>query len=192
MALTDNAVVIPGKGHFLTAATTATKPTLAQIVAFANNTTTTPTGFDHLGHSDIDEVLSFGQEGGETETKGSWQNPSLREATTSVPVDYLVAKSLQVRDNAILTLYYGGGNASVVNEFSLPDTSVPVEKSLLLVMVDAVGPLGLYIKRASIRREDAIEVASDDFVKLPLRFTFLQASGSPKATWIGQGLGAAA
>lgn len=156
-------------------------------------TTTTPGGIgtlDELGHTDLDEVLAFGSEGGETEVKGSWQNKTLREVLTSAAVDYFVVRSLQVKDNDVLSLYYGGGDATVADEFSLPDTPAIQERAVLVVMLDSGGPVGLWIPRAGIRREAEIGVAADSFTTIPLRVTFLKASGLPRATWIATGLGA--
>lgn len=192
MALDDAAVLLPGKAHIWTGTVgTATKPTLAQLQTFAGDTATIPAGWADIGHTDLDDVLAFGQEGGETEVKGSWQNPSLRETTTAEAVDYYVIKSLQVLDNDALTLYFGGGDATVANEFALADTPAPQERAAVVVFLDGSTPLGFYTPKVSIRREDAIEVASDDWVKMPLRFTVVKASGQKKAIWIADKLGAA-
>jgi hypothetical protein len=192
MALNDDAVLVPGKAHILTGTVGAvTKPTLAALTTFAGDTATPPAGFTDIGHTDLEDVLTFGQEGGETEVKGSWQNPSLRETTTAEAIDYYVIKSLQVLDNDALTLYFGGGDATVANEFALPDSPAPQERAALVVFLDGATPLGFFTPKVSIRREDAIEVANDDFMKMPLRFTVVKASGEKKAIWIGDPLGAA-
>lgn len=192
MAVDDNAVLVPGKAHIWTGTVgTATQPTLAQLTTFAGDTATVPAGWTDIGHTDLDDVLTFGQEGGETEVKGSWQNPSLRETTTEEAIDYYVVKSLQVLDNEALALYFGGGDATVADQFSLPDSPAPQERAAVVVFLDGATPLGFYTPKVSIRREDAIEVASDDFMKLPLRFTVVKATGEPKAVWIGDKLGAA-
>lgn len=191
--LEDNAVLVPGKAHIFTGTVgTATKPTLAQLEAFAADTSQIPAGWDDIGHTDLDDVLTFGQDGGETEVKGSWQNPSLRETVTAEAIDYYVIKSLQVMDNDALTLYFGGGDDSVANEFALPDSPAPQERAAVVVFLDGPTAVGFYTPKVSIRREDAIEVASDDFTKLPLRFTVVKASGQRKAIWIADEIGAAA
>jgi hypothetical protein len=191
MALIDTSTVIPGVGHFLIAALGATDPTWGDIEAFAADITDVPTGFEHFGHTDIDEVVAFDSEGGETEVKGSWQNPSLREVLTDAAVDYLVFRSLQVRDNDALTLFYGGGDVSVANQFGLPDNPAPQERYLVLVMMDAYGPIALRVPKASLRREGAMQVDRTDFIKMPIRATYLQASGKRRAYWMAEELGAA-
>lgn len=187
----DDAVLVPGTGYFLIGdVATSTQPLQADLDAFAADTSDLPTGWTNLGHTDLDDIFAPGQEDGETETKGSWQNSALREVTLSEAIDYYVAKSLQVIDNDILTLYYGGGDASVAGEFSLPDTTTPQERAACVVFVSGSDIVGFYTPKVSIRREDAIEFASDDFTKIPLRFTILQKSGAKRAKWIHPDLGA--
>lgn len=190
MPTTDSAVMIAGTGYILTDdVATATKPTLAALTTFAADTSVPPAGWDILGHTSLQNVLAFGQEGGETEVKGSWQNKSLREIVTSEAVDYLTVNALQIKDNDVLSLYYGGGDATVADEFSLPDSGTPQERAMLVVFIDGAEPVGLFAPKASIRREGEISTPSDDFVELPLRFTLLKKTGAKKATWIAAGLG---
>lgn len=186
--LDDDAVFIPSVGHVLTGASTATQPTITQINTFIS-AGTLPTGLTELGHTDIEDILAFGQDDGDSEVKGSWQNPSLREVITSQAIDYFVIKAEQLLDNNILALYYGGGDATGSAQFKLPDAPVATEKSALVIMSDGVTNVGFWCQKTSVRREDAIEAAIDDFLKFPLRFTVLKKSGSPKAVWIATDLG---
>lgn len=190
MALTDGAVLIPGRGSIWTGVVgTATKPTLAQLATFVS-AGTVPATWTDMGHTDLDDILAFGQDGGDTTVKGSWQNASLREITTATAVDFFVVKSLQLLDNAIMALYWGGGDASTANEFALPDSPVPQEKAVTVVMVDGTTPLAFYVPKASIRRDDAFDMSDDDFAKAPLRFTLLKHSTDPRGIWVGDLLGA--
>lgn len=188
----DTAVAIPGHGYILIGddvATTA-QPTVAAIDAFVADTTVLPTGWTNLGHTDADEIITFDQEGGETEVKRSWQNEALRETVTETAVDYFVVRSLQLVDNDVLSLYYGGGDATVADEFSLPDSSAVTEKPAIVVFVDASnGSPAFYCPKVSIRRESGIESAVDDWMKLPLRFTVLQKSGAKRGKWLHASLG---
>lgn len=188
MSLDDSAVLLPGTGHFLIGNVAAAQPVLADLTAFAADTSDLPTGFTDLGHTDLDQILTFGQDGGDTTVKGSWQNKSLREIVTTETVDFISAKSLQL-DNTVLSLYYGGGDATGTNTFEVPDSGTPTEKALCLIMLDGTTPVAIYASKVSIRRESEIEVASDDFTKFPLRFTFLKNASDPKLVWIGADLG---
>lgn len=190
MAVTDGAVLLPGIGHILLGNVAATKPNLAALTSFAADTSVVPSGFTDIGHTDLDQILQFGTEGGDTETKGSWQNAALREIVTTAKVDYLIFKSLQILDNTVLSLYHGGGSAAVANEFAWPDNPTPTEKAFLLIMLDGTTPTALYARKSSIRAESEMEFASDDFTKAPLRVTFLKDGSNPRAVWINDQLGA--
>lgn len=190
MALTDGAVLVPGVGHIWTGVVgTATKPTLTALNTFAS-AGTVPSGWTSLGHTSLADVLVFDQSGGETDVKGSWQNPSLRTVITSTAVDFFTVKSLQVQDNTILSLYYGGGDASTANEFALPDSPAATEKAVTVVLLDGSTPVALYVPKASILRADAPDVSADDFMDFPLKFTILKYLTNPKATWISDLIGA--
>jgi hypothetical protein len=191
MALTDSAVLVPGVGHiFTTPFTSGATWTSAELATYAS-AGTVPTGvtWSELGHTDLDSILTFSQEGGDTTTKGSWQNPSLRTVITTAAVDSFTLNAEQVLDNDVLELYYGGGDASVADRFALPDAPAAIERSVMVVMLDGTTPLGFSVQRASILRGDVISLADDDFMKLPLKFTVLKASGQPRAEWINAALG---
>lgn len=189
MALTDSAVLVPGVGHILIATVGAAAPTYANLVTFAGNTATMPTGFTNLGHTSIDDVWVPDQDGGETDVKGSWQNASLREVVTSQAIDFYTVKSLQINDNVALSLYYGGGDFSDPNQFDVPDSPAPQEKAAIVVFLDGSDVMGFYTPKVSIFRADAIEAAADDFMTLPLKFTVLKNSTDPKIRWIGEFIG---
>lgn len=192
MALDDAAVVFPTTAHFFTGTVgSATKPSLAAIEAFIDSGTAI-SGLTELGHTSLDEVVAFGSDGGDSEVHGSLQNKSLREVFTSEAVDYFTAKSLQLKDNEILKLYYGGGDDTQPDEFALPDSPQIQERAVLMIADAASGPVGLWVEKASVKRDDTISMPSDDFTQLPLRFTYLKVSGKPKAVWIADGLGTAA
>lgn len=191
MPLTDAAPMIAGHGYILTAASlTATQPTQVDIDAFVDDTTVLPAGFTCLGHTDLDNVVTFQQDAGDTTVKGSWQTASLREVITAEAIDSYTVSSLQIVDNDVLSLYHGGGDATVAGEFSLPDSPTPTERAAVLIFVDGTDALGFYTPKVSILRDDAIAVAADDFMKVPLRFTILQKTGAKKAKWIHADLGA--
>jgi hypothetical protein len=189
MAQTDAAVVYPALGYVWTGVVgTATKPTTTQLATFVS-AGTVPSGWTALGHTDLDNVLTFGSEGGDTSVKGSWQNPALREITTSTLVEYFDVNSLQLLDKTILSLYHGGGSAATTNEFATPDAATTTEKATTLVMVDGTSAVALYCPKASIKKAGDMTFAADDFVKIPLRFTPLKYSTNPKSIWISAGFG---
>ncbi len=196
MSLNDAAVVYPNTAYFFYATSPATKPTVGDITTFLADTSQTPSGWTQLGHTSIDQVMAFGQDGGDSQVIGTMQSKALMEIITDEAIDYFTVVSNQFKDNEVLRLYYGGGDASVANEFSIPDTATPQTQALFVVVspntATGTTPFGLYVPKVSVRRDDAIEMPSDDFTKVPLRFTVLKLAGYKKLTWIGSGLGAVA
>lgn len=187
MATTDGAVLIPGVGHIFTHPTTGNTWTLANLTAYAS-AGTIPTGWGELGHSDLDSILTFAQDGGDSTVKGSWQNPSLRETVAPITESFTIPAE-QVLDDDILTLYYGGGDNTVTGRFAAPDSPAPVQRSAIVVMLDGTTPVGFSVACASIGRSDVISMAQDDFIKLPLKFTILKMAGKPRFEWINADLG---
>lgn len=189
MALIDSAVLVPGQGHIWTGTVgTAVKPSLSDLTTFAS-AGTVPATWTDIGHTDSSDIWAPGQDGGDTDVKGSWQNPSLRQVVTSQTIDFFVVKSIQVLDNSVLSLYYGGGDATTANEFAVPDNPTAQEKACTVVFLDGSKPLALYCPKVSILRDDAIEAATDAFMALPLRFTILKYLTNPKSVWISDALG---
>lgn len=192
MSLNDAAVVYPNTAHFfLGNADTAVEPLLSAIEAYVADTTTPITGLTNLGHTTLDNVMAWGSDGGDSEVKGSLQNKSLREVLTSEKVDYFTVNSMQVKDNEVLTLYYGGGDTSSANRFGTPDNAVIQNRAVLVIIFDDEGPLGMYAQKCSVRADDSIQMPADDFTSLPLRFTPLKVSGKSRIVWIADALGAA-
>jgi hypothetical protein len=132
-------------------------------------------------------VVAFGQEGGDTSTKGSWQTSSLRQVVTSKAVDFYVIKSLQLLDKDVLSLYFGGGTAGT-GTFDVPDTAAIQYRSVALVMIDGTVPLCAYAASAAIKRESNLEFASDDLSKVPLRVTPVKNGANPLLRWVSASL----
>lgn len=178
MALNDALVLVPGKGAVFTS-TSGTDPwTAAEVDAFVS-AGTIPAGWNHLGHTDIDSPLTPAQDGGDTTTLGSWQNDALKQTQAAV-TDSFTVPAEQVLDTDILTLYYGGGTATTPGEFSAPDSPAAQERAWQVVFIDGTTAFGWGGAKASILRGDAANIATDDFMKLPLTFTILKASGKPR------------
>lgn len=192
MALDDTAVVIPGTGYVflnltLGAAPPAATPTALNALDLTS--ATLATGWDNIGHTAREDNVSYTREGGDTNTVGTWQVPSLR--TTVDPVTRgLSMNALQV-GNETFTLYFGGGDDSGTGVFDEPDTPVAQDRALFLVMVDGASRLGLYVPKASIIGSDAIEVDPEDFLQLSLGATFVKLGSNPISRWIHPALGAA-
>jgi len=185
MALDDNALFTAATGYVYTGEVgVAEKPTPYHIANF-DGVTFTPSGWTDLGHTSREDLPEFGFEGGDTETRGTWRNAALREVVTEAAVDYVIIRLHQFDDEG-LSLYYGVPNASTVKgEFAVANSSTAtVERALCMIIVDGENKIGLYAPRASIRRDDSIEMSVDEFSVLPLRCTFLKRGTENVFTWI--------
>jgi hypothetical protein len=183
MPINPNAVILPAKGYIYTAPVGTAAPTPAAIDSF--DPTTGLSGWDNLGHTARDELPVFGFDGGDTEVLGTWQNASFREVVTEVATDYVTFNAHQF-DEDTLGLYYGVTDpGSTDGVFAVSEVSVtPVERALLIVITDGSTHIAMHATRVSIRREDSIELAVDEFAYLPLRATFLKNDTDPILSWI--------
>lgn len=183
MAINPNAVILPAKGYIYVATVGQAAPTPAEIDTF--DPTVGITGWDNMGHTARDELPVFGFDGGDTEVLGTWQNAAFREVVTEVATDYVTFNAHQF-DEQSLGLYYGVTDpGSVDGVFEVDEVSVtPIEKAILIVITDGSTNIALHATRVSIRREDSIELAVDEFAFMPLRATFLKNDTDPLMTWI--------
>lgn len=187
MAENDVAVITPARGYILLAPVGTARPTPAAIDAFVPATGLSP--WVSLGHTARDELPTFGFDGGDTEVKGTWQNASLREVVTEVASDYVTFNAHQF-DETVLGLYYsttGGSTEGVFEVNAAPST--PIESAILIVIIDGTTNIAMWAPKVSIRREDAMELAVDEFAFMPLRATFLKNSTDPLLAWISSDTG---
>lgn len=148
----------------------------------------TTSGWRNVGHTSRGDLPEFGFDGGDTEVKGTWQNESLREVVTDPVADYLTLMLHQF-DTSTFELYYGSNASVTPGVFSVANGSgTPLEKALLVVIVDGANKVGFYSPKASLRRDDAISLSADEFAQLPVRATFLKHLSAPKFDWIADGL----
>lgn len=187
--LDDSAVMRPGTGHFLLRSPNTASPSFADLEAFVADTTDLPTGTTDLGHTSLNDILSFEQDGGDSTVIGSWQKKSLKEIVTAEAVDYFTTTALQI-DNETLALYYGAGDATVANEWSAPASAGTTEKGVTIVMFDGSDWAAIDCAKVSIRREAGLAPDPEYFLGFPLRFTVLSPSAGKRLKWIAEGLGA--
>lgn len=142
-----------------------------------------PNGWTPIGHTASDDLPEFGYEGGDTETKGSWQKKTLKEVTTDTLVDYVTLKLLQF-DADTMELYYGKNASSIPNVFGVKSGGAKaVERAILIILQDGDFVIAFSAAKASTRRDEAIALAPDDFSQLPIRATFLDYPGRNLFDW---------
>ena len=190
MAINDSAVLTAAVGYVYTAAvgTAAPTPTALKTINLESPSGWTPATWSVLGHTSRNDMPEFGFDGGDSEVKGTWQRKKLREVTTEEPVDYLTIFLSQF-DESALELYYGTNAVSTQGLFSVAGAgNTVVEKALLVVIEDGTFRLGFHASKASIKRDDAIQLPVDDLASLPVKATFLQYNSNPLFTWINDDL----
>lgn len=145
-------------------------------------------GWSMVGHTSRDEMPEFGQDGGDTEVRGTWQNVALKEVQSETPADYFVVNINQI-DRETFSLYYGPESGPAVpGVFKYAGNPSTNEKALLVVIVDGDLKLGFAARKASFRREDAISIAVDNFLYLPTRATFVKHGAHEMYQWISKDL----
>ena len=157
-------------------------------VTATSEVATAPNGWLTVGHTSRNDLPEFGFDGGDTEVRGTWQNENLREVVTKPISDFLTI-FLQQWDMESLTLYYGQDASKQAGVFGVKGgTPTPVERALFIVIVDGDTKIGFYAPKASIKRDDSIELATDEFASLPIRATFLKYGSSNVFEWINEDL----
>ena len=189
MSLIDNAVILPGTGFIYVGDPETPRPSAATLKTLSLQTWTGTAGeWENIGHTSAETLPTFGNEGGEQETRGTWQKKALRQVVTDEPVDY-VSMLLQQFDPTQLGLYYGANTQVQDGAFQvLPGGLAVVEKSLLIILVDGSVRLGFYAPKVSVSREEAIEMDNENFVGFPTRATILEPTTGPLFEWVNEDL----
>ena len=186
MALNDGAVFTAAYGYIYTNAVGSDAPTEQAIFDFVGDTgITTPVGYTIIGHTSRDDLPEFGFDGGDTETRGTWQNEALRTVLTEAAVDFVTFNLVQF-DKDTFELYYGQENvATGPNSYALNGSpGGATEAALLIVIVDGANKIAFHAPKVELRRNEAITIAVDEFGALPMRATFLKNTGDPLFQWI--------
>lgn len=180
MALNDNAVLIPGTGRvYLAAPGQAAPPDPRNPVD----------PWQVVGHTSRDNGLTITRDDGDSEIKGTWENPRLRERRD--PTQWAITFQLHQVDNNTLELFFGPGDMTQPGRFGVAGDAAPVERALFVRMIDGSAEAGLYLPRVSIGAEDDIEVDVENFLAFPVRASVLQITGSNLMDWLSPNLGAA-
>ncbi|ACU41773.1 major tail protein [Mycobacterium phage Morrow] len=189
MALNDEAVLTAAVGYVYTGPVGTAAPSAAELddLDLESPSSWTATSWDSIGHTSRGDMPEFGFDGGDSEIKGTWQRKKLREVTTEDPVDYLTLFLHQFDEDA-LSLYYGKNASTTAGEFAVSGKSDPTEKAFFVVIEDGDVRIGFHSAKASVKRDDAIQLPVDDFASLPIRATFLDHPGFPLFKWVNEDL----
>jgi len=180
VALLDSAVLIPGTGQIWVAPAETAMP--ASLTAPASP-------WDNIGHTSREDGLTITRDGGDSETIGTWQNPTLRERRD--PTTFAITAFLHQVTNDVLEMYFGPGDVDTADQFGVTSSTATIERALYIRIIDGTNEAGLYVPKVSISSEDDVEVDVEGFLAFPIRATVLQVTGSNLMTWLGPELGLA-
>lgn len=175
MSLNDDATLVVGTGHIYLA------PTLTD---YPDDVTAPGVPWTELGHTSLSDIFTWDQEGGETSTLGTLQNPNLRTRRSAV-VDTM-GLTLQQFDEGALKLYFGANAVKNADGWlELPVTAAPTITAMLIVFVDGTATLPIYMPKVEILRGDAPSIEStEDLAGLPINIKPLKDSTKPAAVYI--------
>lgn len=191
MALSDNAVMLPGRGYIFTHDDPGADPpadTQAELDLLDLTAATVGTGWGNMGHTSRENAVALDKEGDEPETKGTWQAPALRQ-TAATTIWKLGIPALQF-DNDNLARYFGVGDISDPDAFHVIDGAAAVEGGLFVVLVDGASRAGLHLAKVSFGSDDTPEFDPEEFVEFPIIATILSHTGAKGLmSWYKAGLG---
>lgn len=186
MAINQAATFQPAHLHIFQAEVGATAPTKANIDAFDPTTglLVTPTGWDNIGLTSIDNDTAWDRDGGDLKERGSRQYTPLRITIESI-TDRFNFNLIQTDDEGFAA-YYGTNGASTPTsgQFDVSDDRTPINKAFLGIYVDGTSRLAFYAPSAFITAADKIVQGTDDWFELPCMAVFTKLTGQPILRWI--------
>lgn len=163
MPLIDSGTLIVNKGNYFTA------PVGTEIPL---DLMSPEVDWDNIGHTDIEQVIEFTSEGGETTVRGTLQNPNLRTQTSAR--SETLGVNLQQFTIDAMKLYYGKNAVDVDGGrfLGVPTNPQATEVAFLAVFVDGTTAFAVYAPKVSILRGDDPEIDdTENFATLPLQIT---------------------
>ncbi|BBY34917.1 hypothetical protein BST33_00100 [Mycolicibacter minnesotensis] len=187
MAL-DNDENTEAVGYIFTAPPGTPAPTLAELNALDLETfSDLNPAWDQVGHTSQDNLPTFAFGGGEAQTKTTWQQKRLRKVAPGDPVAASVALILEDFNLRTLELYYGKNSANPATEpgvFGVGGNFDPVKRAVLLIIVEGDIRVGFYAAKATVERDNAINLPVNVVSGFPIRATFLDYPGKRLYDWI--------
>ena len=174
MAINDTSTLVVKTGRFYVNAVGTDAPTALDRASLLAE------GWEELGHTSLEDILSWATEGGESTTLGSLQSPSLRQ-TTSARTESFTTTLLQW-DEKTLPFYFGGNMELIPGSeifMGVKSSPEPIRKSFLVVFEDGQNRFPVYAPAASIGRGDDLAIDStEDLAGLPIQISLLNHAGN--------------
>lgn len=181
MALNNNSTLVVKTGRFYIA------PEGTEAPADKAGLLAPDTPWEQLGHTSVEDILSWATEGGESTTLSSLQAPSLR--TTTSPRTESFTTTLLQWDEATLPFYFGENMELIAGStilYGVNSNPEPVVKALLIVLQDGQNVFPIYAPSASIGRGDDLSIDStEDLAGLPVQINLQNYNGNPWAFAVG-------
>lgn len=128
--------------------------------------------YDNLGLTAVDQNIQLTPEVTEGQTFDALQQSGVRTSDDSVNWT-LVVPALQVFDNRVLTLQFGGGDTTNAAEFRIPKTRTPQARSVFLVIADPIKRTAVHLPRATVSVRESTDFGRDalSIVQLTMRIS---------------------
>lgn len=172
MAISNDAVLKVGNGHFYTAPVGTPRPT--DLLNLGDE-------WEHMGHTSLEDILQSNVEGGESTLLGSLQNRNLKTSYSARSQSFQI-NLLQFNEDS-LQLYYGA-NATVTadGDFEVPETAEAEERAWLFLFFDGPRVGGIYAAKASFMSAEPFSISdTESLASLPLTITPLRHGSSTSA-----------
>lgn len=178
MALNDAAVLSISTGHYYHAPVGTEAPAITDLL---DPEALELAGWDEIGHTSLEDILSLASEGGEATTLGTLQAKSLRNSIS--PRTETFSISLMQFDTPSLKFYYGSNATVLASGFvGVPSNPVPTKTAFLAVFQDGENVFGIHALSSEIFRGDDMEFAdTESLVGMPLNVTPVNYQGADYA-----------
>lgn len=159
MARNDKATLVVSTGRFYTGTVGSDAPTDPKAI---------DPSWEDVGHTSLEDVLSFSSEGGDATTLGTLQAPQHRTKYSARTEAF--ALTLQQFDEDSLKLFYGS-NATVgtTGNIQIPTNPTPTECAFYAVLEDGENTFEIYAPRCEIFRGDDFQISdTESLASLPI------------------------
>lgn len=174
----EDAVFQPGTGGVFHADPGTEPPSLKDLRTWVLGDRTQPIGnFEPLGYTSVEDLPGLGTETEGGEKKGVWENPDFR-ITPVTTTETIKVQPVQWSPVPISHRFGKGarldGDKGLV---AVPNVYEPVERSLMVVILDGSRPLVLHYYRVASAPDGDLELDRDNFATLPVMYTVLSQPG---------------
>lgn len=187
MSVNASELVVPGHATLFHAPPNTPAPTdpLNATTGFTLAGATVPAGWENMGHTSKQNVVSFTREGGDTTSLDTMLADAVRIVQTQGVRWGLRVGALQVgMDN--LDLAFDGEFDATKSRYVVPSTPGSNGRALFLFLQDNTAAMGFYIPNTEVTLGDVPSIDPGQFFELPLAAAFLTADAAALAPMSGK------